>query len=388
MRNCLKIPRMYLPREGFERWSVIACDQFTSDREYWKRVEEYVGDAPSTLNFILPEIYLGEADEERIAAVRENMYGALESDCMVKLNRGLILTERTTRTGTRRGIVAAIDLDAYSSVPGAEAPIRSSEEVVQGRLPPRVAMRRGMPLEFPHAIVFYRDKKEKIVKGLLREELEQVYDFDLCEGGGHLTGKFIPEYIAADVLQAMQGKGDPLFAVADGNHSVAAAKAYWEELKSSLHETELRSHPARFMLVELVNLYDPAVVFYPIHRLLKEVDAQAFCDFFSKEVPCRREGNVLYPKLLAGGAGVAKTDELIERFLRANGGKVDYIHGDRELMRHAQAEDCAGVALQPIAKEDFFPALKGGVNFPKKTFSIGEGKEKRYYLEGREISYD
>ena len=174
MKNCLRIPRILLPREGFEKWAVIACDQFTSDREYWKRVERYVGDAPSTLNFILPEVYLGENDEERIAAIRENMYAALESDGLVKYNRGVIFTERTTREGVRRGIVAALDLEAYSCEPGVSAPIRSSEEVLKGRLPTRVAVRRASPLEFPHALVFYRDKKEKIVKGLLREKHEKL----------------------------------------------------------------------------------------------------------------------------------------------------------------------------------------------------------------------
>ena len=388
MKNCLRIPHVLLPREGFEKWAVIACDQFTSDREYWKRVERYVGDAPSTLNFILPEVYLGEDDEARIEAIRENMYAALESDRLVKFSRGLVFTERTMREGVRRGVVAAFDLEAYSCEPGVSAPVRSSEEVLKDRLPPRVAQRRGAPLEFPHAMVFYRDKKGKVVKGLLREELETLYDFDLMEGGGHITGHFVPEYIAEAYIAEMHGKGDPCFAVADGNHSVAAAKAYWEEVKAGLSEEERRSHPARFMLAEFVNLYDPAVVFHPIHRLVKETDAEAFCDFFSRAVKCRREGNVLFPELPATAETIEQTDALCEKFVRAAGGRIDYIHGARSLARCAQEEGCAGVALSPLEKDEFFPRLKGGVNFPKKAFSVGEGKGKRYYLEGREISYD
>ena len=388
MKNCLRIPRILIPREGFEKWAVIACDQFTSDREYWKRVERTVADAPSTLSFILPEVYLGEEDEERIAAIRENMYAALEGDFLSKLTRGVIFTERTTRTGTRRGIVACIDLEEYSSEEGVAAPIRSSEEVVAERLAPRIAERREAPLEFPHAIVFYRDKKDRAVRALLREELEQLYDFDLMEGGGHLTGWFVPADLAEEILPLLHTKGDPLFAVADGNHSVAAAKAHWEAVRPTLKKEELAHHPARFMLADLVNPYDASVVFYPIHRLMKEVDTEAFCDFFAKNVKCRREGNVLIPALPAGAEGVRKTDELCERFVRANGGKIDYVHGDRELARRASEEGCAGVRLAAMDKDDFFPSLKGGVNLPKKTFSLGEAKEKRYYLEGREISYD
>ena len=388
MKNCLRLPRVLIPREGFEQWAVIACDQFTSDREYWMRVERAVADAPSTFRFILPEIYLGEDDEGRIAAIRENMYAALEGDVLTKLARGAVFCERTTRTGTRRGIVACIDLEAYTSEPGISSPIRASEEVVPARLAARIAERKAAPLEFPHAILFYRDKKDRVVRGLLREELEQLYDFDLMEGGGRLTGRFVPADLAEVVVQLLHAKGEPMFAVADGNHAVAAAKAHWEALRPTLKKEELAHHPARFMLAELVNLYDASVVFYPIHRLMKEVDAEAFCDFFAKNVKCRREGNVLIPALPAGAEGVKRTDELCEKFVRANGGTIDYVHGERELARRAAQEDCAGVQLAAMDKDDFFPALKGGALLPKKTFSLGEAKEKRYYLEGREISYD
>lgn len=316
------------------------------------------------------------------------MYEALESDKLVKLNRGLVFTERTTREGVRRGIVAAFDLEAYSCESGVPAPIRSSEEILKDRLAPRIAQRREAPLEFPHALIFYRDKKEKIVKGLLREELEKLYDFDLMEGGGHITGWFLPEYIAADVVQSMHAKGDPVFAVADGNHSVAAAKAHWEEVKKTLTEAETRAHPARFMLAEFVNLYDPAVVFHPIHRLVKETDAEALIDFVSRSIKCKREGNVLTPALPAQAESIRRIDALLEQFVRASGGTIDYIHGSKTLARLAEEEGCAGVRMPALEKDEFFPALKGGVNLPKKAFSVGDAKSKRYYLEGREISYD
>lgn len=387
MKSCLRIPRILLPREGFETWAVIACDQFTSDREYWKRVERCVGDAPSTLNFILPEIFLDDDGEEYAERARTAMYSALESDVLSKLTRGLVFTERTTRSGIRRGIVVCIDLEAFSAEEGVSAPIRASERVIPDRLALRVAVRQKTPLEFPHTMVFYRDKKDRAVKSLLREELEKLYDFDLMEGGGHLTGWFVPDYIASDVVNMLHTKGDPMFAVADGNHAVAAAKQYWEELKKTLRQEELGSHPARFTLVEMVNICDPAVVFHPIHRLVKDVETEVFCDFVMRNVKCKREGNVI-TGLPAGIEGVRIADELCEKFVRVNGGRIDYIHGAKRLQSCAAEEDCAGILLTAMEKDDFFPALKDGALLPKKAFSLGLSKEKRYYLEGREISYD
>ena len=387
MKSCLRIPRIFIPREGFETWAVIACDQFTSDRAYWERVARTVGDAPSTLRFILPEVYLGEEDESYIAQIHENMYRALEEEQVEKLTRGWILTERTTKAGVRRGIVAAIDLEQYTFEKGVVSPIRSSEEVVPSRLPARVAVRRGAPLEFPHAIIFYRDKRDKVLRRLEEEELEKLYDFDLMEGGGHITGYFIYEELAEEIAAMLQSKNEPSFAIADGNHSVAAAKAYWEEVKKGLTEDEQLSHPARFTLVELENIYDEAVIFHPIHRIVKGVEADALCDFFQKNAKCKREGNLLYPALASGAAAVAQVDTIIEEFVRQNGGTIDYIHGLKELKALAK-EDSVGIVLKALDKDDFFDCLKGGKNFPKKTFSLGEGSEKRYYLEGREISYD
>ncbi len=387
MRSCIRIPRILLPREGFENWAVIACDQFTSDRAYWQRVEERVGTAPSTLRFILPEVYLGEDDEARIHEIHENMYAALESTVMEKLLRGAILTVRSTPAGTRRGVIAALDLEEYTYEWGVKSPIRASEAVVPARLPARVAVRRGAPLEFPHAMVFFKDRKDKLLKELMHEDLELLYDFELMEGGGRVRGYFLPEGLAESVVKDMHSRFSPSFAVADGNHSVAAAKAYWEEIKAGLSEKEQKNHPARFTLVELVNLYDASILFHPIHRLVKEVETEAFCDYFMRSVKCRREGNVLIPALPAGAEGVQRTDELCEAFIKQNGGSVDYIHGEKELAALA-GEDRVGIRLSPLDKDDFFRVLAGGKTLPKKTFSLGEAREKRYYLEGREISYD
>ena len=388
MKHCIRIPRILLPRKDERHWAVIACDQYTSDRAYWENVAREVGDRPSALHFILPEVYLGEEDEERISAIHEAMYAAQIDDVMYKLDRGAVLTARTVSGGVRYGLIAALDLEDYTYEEGARSLIRSSERVLPERLPARIALRRGAVLEFPHAMVFYKDKRSRIVRSLLNEDLERLYGFDLMAGGGRLEGWFVPDYLAEGAVQQMYTLGEPCFAVADGNHSVAAAKAYWEEIKPALSERERLTHPARFFLAELVNLYDPSIVFHPIHRLVTGVDPAAFCDFFSREIKCAREGNVLIPALRGGRDAVERTDALIARFLQANTGSVDYIHGDAQLRALAEREGSAGVLLRAMDKDDFFSQIKGGKNLPKKTFSVGEGSEKRYYLEGREISYD
>ena len=386
MKNCFRIPRVLLPRKGFRKWAVIACDQFTSDRGYWERVAREVGDAPSAFHMILPEVYLGEDDEERIENIHESMRFALEEGWMHKAARGLVLVECTTKAGVRKGLLACIDLEEYSYEEGASSLIRATEEVVPSRLPPRVAVRRGALVEFPHAIVFYRDKKDKLMRALEKEDLEKLYDFDLMEHGGHLTGWFLPEDISIDALHMLSGLASPCFAVADGNHSVAAAKAYWEEVREKLPERERRNHPARFTLVEMVNVFDEAIAFHPIHRLVKETDAEAFCSYFAGKVPCTRQGRTLYPKIASAPECVSRTDEAIAEYLKHNEGKVDYVHGDEFLKD--PGEDCAAIAMPELDREEIFTTLKKGKRFPRKTFSIGEAEDKRYYLEGREISYD
>lgn len=386
MKSCLRIPRLLLPRKEAdpEAWSVAACDSF--DRAYWERVARNVGDAPSTLRFILPEAVSDGEDGECIKAIHENMYAALETDALEKFVRGFLLTVRETTAGTRRGIVAAIDLEQYTTGRGEMSPIRPAEEPDAARVSARLKARRGAPLEFAEAIVFYRDKRDKAIKGLKKEELDLLYDFELMEGGGHIAGYFIPEYIAQDLIFDLHMRGDPCFAVAEGNDAVAAAKAHWDEVKLGLSLDERKNHPARFCLVELVNLLDDAVELCPVHRLVKDVEKEAFCDYFMRAVKCKRKGSVLYPAL-SGIEAVTKTDELIENFLRANTGSVDYICGEEKLIGLAEGEDCVGIALKALDKDDFFAHLKGGV-LPKRAFSVGEEKDKRYYLEGREISYD
>lgn len=388
MKNCIRIPRILLPRTEERYWSVVACDENPSDRAFWEQLSAEVGDRPSTLRFVLPEAYLGEEDEERMQEIFLSMRNAMCDEWMYKLDRGMILVERTCRSGVRRGILTCIDLEDYAYESGVNATVRSSQAVDKASLAVRTAIRRGATLEFPHALVCYKDKKDKIMRELMEEELEQLYDFDLLSGGGRLTGYFIPEYIAEDVANELHTRTQPCFAVADGNCSLAAAKTYWEELKGTLSERERRTHPARFALVEFVNLYDSAVTFHPVHRLIKGVDVAAFCDYFTKKVKCKRKENVLMPALAGGRVAVEKTDEIIRQYLHANAGTVEYVLGEERLRELSQREDCVGIFLAAMEKEDLFAQLKGAKNLPKKTFSVGEATEKRYYMEGREISYD
>lgn len=382
MKSCLHVPRMFLPKSPETRWSVLA-DRFSSDRDYWARVEKAVGEAPSALRLILPEVYFGEDDEARIQEIRATMFRALEEEWIVKLNRGFILTERTLKTGVRRGIVAAIDLEAVSFERGESAPIRPAEEIAPDKVAVYRALRQKTPLELPHAVAFYRDKKNKVIDGLLRENLEEVYDFALIEGGGNLKGYFIPDYIACDVARMLHTRGEPNFVLAEGSDFVAAAKAHWEELKPSLTPEERFGHPARFTLVELVNLCDSAVTLHAVHRLVTEVDAEALCDFLPRRIKCRREGNLLYPN-----AGAGEINAVLKEFIRANTGKIDYIYSEKTLREKAEREDGVGIAMKALDKEDLFDLLKGGKCLPRGSISIGGDAEARYCTESREISYD
>lgn len=372
-----------MPRGGVEQWAVPAPDRHPLDMAFWGRVAQTVGDAPSCLRFFVPDGLAGE-DDLPLREMHENMYRALEEEKLERIGRGFVLTERSTKRGVRYGIVAAVDLEAYTHVRGESSEIRPAQGTDPAVVSLRLAERRGAPLEFPHTVLFYRDKRNKLVKGLLQEDLEPLYDFDLMEGGGHLKGYYIDEDLAYFVADMLPSRSEPCLLAADGVEVLTAAKCFWEELKPILKAQELRSHPARFALVELVNLYSEAVELQPVHRLVHDVEAEALCDYFSRQVKCVRKGNLLYPSLSAAKA-VAKTDAALAAFLRANGGKIEYVcsFDGRELL-----SDEVGIVLPAIEKEDLFPAMKDGKLLPAHTFLACKDSDARYCLEGREISYD
>lgn len=391
------IPNILLPAvRDLSAWAVIACDQYTSDGEYWRNLKAFVGDKPSTLNLIYPEIYLDHDRESRIARINENMRSYITRGYF-KPYTGLILVERTTESGTRTGIMLSIDLEDYSFENGAHSLIRSTEATIAERIPPRVEIRRNAPIELPHIMLLYDDREGKVLSSVSRGRT--LYDFDLNMGGGHIKGTAVnnPEevitnlYSLADISECKRKYGveeSILFLVGDGNHSLAAAKACWDELKATLPESEREDHPARYALVEVVNLYDEALAFEPINRFVKTDKP----DLFIKNLNLGGDGKVV---AVVGGLrgavhfpedireGIRALDDYIAQFIAQNGGSVDYVHGTEESMALSSEGVC--ILLPAMAKSDLFRLVTEGGNLPRKTFSMGEANEKRYYLEAKII---
>lgn len=395
--STINIPSMYLPAvRDLSAWAVVACDQFTSDGEYWRNLQAFVGDKPSTLNLIYPEIYLNHDPEERIRRINEKMYSYLNGGVFKRAD-GLILVERTTQSGTRTGIMLSIDLEDYSFLKGSSALIRSTEATIMERIPPRVKIRENAPIELPHIMLLYDDREGAVLSSVVRGQT--VYDFDLNMGGGHVAGTLVsnPEevleklYSLADTEGCMRRYGREerlLFLVGDGNHSLAAAKTCWDNLKENLTEEERLSHPARYALVEVVNLHDPALKFEPIHRFVRT----DYPDMFMKNLSLGGEGRAVIAVHGRRGAihfpadipeGIRALDEYIASFISQYGGSVDYIHGDDELK--ALSREGVGIMLPAISKDDLFRYVIEGGNLPRKTFSMGDGNEKRYYIEAKAI---
>lgn len=388
-RNTISVPQILLPcGADMYSWAVNACDQFTSDLSYWQEVERIAQGKPSAYHIIFPEIYLKDNPEARIAAINSQMYRYLESGIFSEFN-GFVLVERTTESGTRTGIVLAIDLEQYSFRQEDKALIRSTEATVLDRLPPRVHIRSGAPLELPHIMLLYDDKSRSVLNSVRRGE--ELYNFDLNMGGGHVKGTLVsdPQTVIDAFYSLAEGMSDKmLFAVGDGNHSLAAAKLCWENIKNKLSPEQAKTHPARYALCEAVNIYDPALAFRPIHRFIKTDNPHEFVGGWnisgekSAEVVVNGiKTAVSFPSDIP--CGIRLVDEYISDFIKKYGGTVDYIHGDEELTE--LTADGAGVLLPSVEKDDFFRLIKAGGNLPKKTFSMGEGNEKRYYIEAKRI---
>lgn len=276
--NTVKIPEILLPANAdMHKWAVNACDQYTSDYEYWREVENLTVGSPSAFNLIFPEIYLKDQPEKRISRINETMRAYLSGGVFKKICGGFILVERTTPSGTRTGIVLSVDLEDYSYEAGAKTLIRSTEATILERIPPRVEIRKNAPVELPHAMLLYDDPQNTVLKAVSRGEV--LYDFRLMQNGGRVKGTFITnaEEVTSALYALLDGRREKLlFAVGDGNHSLATAKTCWENLKASLSEKERENHPARYALVEVVNEYDPALNFQPIHRFVKTDKADLF----------------------------------------------------------------------------------------------------------------
>lgn len=387
----IEIPEILLPAVGvdMQKWAVNACDQFTSDGGYWREVERLTAGSPSAYNLIFPEIYLKDDPEKRIKNINRCMREYLEGGVFREIKGGFILVERTTPSGTRRGIVLSVDLEAYSYKRGEKAAIRSTEATVEERIPPRVEIRRDAPVELPHVMLLYNDPQNTAL-GLV-ERGEILYDSDLNMDGGHVKGTYIKNSEEVkNCLLSLKDKSGLLFLVGDGNHSLATAKTCWDNIKITLSEEEKRYHPARFALCEVVNIYDGALKFEPIHRLVKGVDARKFLSGLKTEgkntayavIEGKKEKIPFHGNI---PEGIKSLDKYVAEYICAFGGEVDYIHGEKELVNLTKSEGYAGILLPAIPKDNFFGLVSEGGNLPRKTFSMGEGNEKRYYIEAKKI---
>ncbi|MBR3927369.1 MAG: DUF1015 domain-containing protein [Clostridia bacterium] len=401
---------IYLPAAHIDlnKWAVVACDQFTSQIEYWQEVEKEVGDAPSTLRMILPEIYLNEASAN-IPGIHASMRRYLKSGVLEKkVENGFVLTERTTESGVRLGLIAAIDLNAYDYTPGAKPLIRATEGTIVERIPVRVRIREGALLESPHVMVLIDDAGKTVIEKAYErvKDTAPLYDTPLMLNGGRLRGWAIEKTEElkriASALQALNAKANGfLYAVGDGNHSLATAKACWTRLHAKLSPEEQETHPARYALTEIVNLHSDALIFEPIHRALFHADYEDLVNKFAAYAEGRgfalSEGDDV--RFVAGGKEtgvsikgaegvlpVAILQPFLDDYIKANKNvEIDYIHGEDAVKSLAENGDTTGILLKSIDKKSLFPSIASEGVLPRKTFSMGEAWEKRYYMECRRI---
>jgi len=401
---------IYLPEAGTDlsKWAVIACDQYTSQPEYWASVEKTVGDNRSALNLVLPEVYLADA-EDRTKKINETMKQYLADSTLQKtVENGFVYIERTVGTGVRQGLLGAVDLEEYDYNAGSKSKVRATEGTVLSRIPPRVKIRENAALELPHVLMLINDSGKNIIEPLAAQKnsLRKLYSFDLMQGGGHIEGYAVEgkeaEKLREKLAQAEAESGEIFLAAGDGNHSLATAKSCWEKIKETLSEEEIKTHPARFSLVELVNLHSPAMQFEPIHRVLfgiKEDIVEAFERYLELNGMSLMEGNEITFTFANGGEEefaidgrgkllpLAVLQKWLDKYVAKNKYlSIDYIHGRENLDKIVNEKNAVGILLQPIDKNSLFPAIKAGGVLPRKTFSIGEADEKRFYLEARRIT--
>ncbi|NLW79842.1 MAG: DUF1015 domain-containing protein [Ruminococcaceae bacterium] len=414
-----------LPGEetDLSRWAVLACDQFTSQPDYWQKADTLVADAPSTLRITLPEVYLEEPDiDGRIAAIHLAM-ADYRAGVLSRQVPGFVYLERQTSTGVRQGLVGCVDLEAYSYQPDTAPRIRPSEGTLVERIPPRLAVRRGAVLESPHILMLIDDPDARVIEplGSMKDQLTMLYDTQLMLGGGRLQGWAVqgePEIFAvqaaiaaledAERFRSCYGVGEDetpfALAVGDGNHSLATAKAAWEEMKPGLDEKMRKAHPARYCLVELINVQSPAVDIEPIHRVVFGAgdDIKTFAEKFAEEAGGKivpdGQGEQAFTVLRAGRESTVSllnpwrplaagaVDAILDSYLQSHpGARVDYVHGEDAVRQLVAGQDAVGILLPTLKKSDLFRGVALGGVLPRKTFSMGHATDKRYYMECRAI---
>lgn len=379
------------------KWSVVACDQYTSQPEYWEKVQELVGDCPSTLNLVYPEAFLSQGDG-RIDSINKTMESYCKQGIFNTYENCLIYTERTLSGGrVRKGIVGAVDLEEYDFNKGAKSAIRATEGTVLERIPPRVKIRENAPLELPHVMLLIDDSEKSLIENVKKGE--KVYDCELMADGGHLCGWLVEncdEFMAQlDVFSEKAADG-LVFAVGDGNHSLATAKTCWENLKPTLSDAEKETHPARFCLVEIENIHDDVLEFEPIHRVVFGIeDEDAFINRLTEKLGCSEENNGGQEIVLVKGENM-KTLYMnntssplavgtLQKYLDTLSFEVDYIHGADVVKSLSAKAGAVGLLLPKPEKSSLFETVIKDGALPRKTFSMGEANEKRFYMEAKAI---
>lgn len=404
-----------LPKtDSYEKWSVIACDQFTSEPQYWEQTRREIGNDKSALDLILPEAFLSDDNSKKISSIHDSMNRYLSEDFFHVIENSFIYVERTLLNGDiRPGLIGVIDLEDYSYEKGAETRIRPTEKTVVERIPPRKMVRENAPIEMPHIILFYNDEEDRFTSYIQRQKasLREVYDFDLLMGGGHISGWAVQGDAAkkiSELFSTYQNSVEDkcsksqlspmMLAVGDGNHSLATAKACWEDLKKQLPKEKLDNHPSRYAMVEIENIYDKSLKFEPIHRIVQKTNTENLITHLNNTVCCENgypihwyshnSSGCLYLNIKDGELPLAVFQDALDKWLSDNPGDVDYIHGEQSLLRLAEQKDAVGFLMPEIDKSQFFMDIMQAGVLPRKTFSLGHAEEKRYYLEVRKILCD
>ena len=398
------------------RWSVVACDQFTSEKAYWERAKALVGDSPSTLNLILPEAYLSET-AARVPKINETMHTYL-ADVLCAHPNSMIYLERTQSDGTiRRGIIGKVDLEMYDYHKGSQSAIRATEGTVLERIPPRVAIRRNAVLELPHVMLLIDDPKRTVIEPIAAraKTLTTAYAFDLMLDGGHVCGRWLSKtdqkeiesaltaLVSPDQLAERYGDGTLaplLFAVGDGNHSLASAKEAYNEVKAQIGEEAAMSHPSRYALVEIVNLHDDALTFQPIYRVVFGVEPKsllselaAYAKSLDGSMPAQSveiigqeiNDTITFAHPLKQ-LTVGTLQDFLDGYIKAHPeAEVDYIHGEGSVRALCDRPDAVGFLFDGMGKDQLFRTVIYDGALPRKTFSMGHAEDKRYYLEARVI---
>ncbi len=390
MQKYLTPANIMLPKKDFHKWSVIACDQYTSEPEYWAETERQTGDGPSALNIVLPEVYLQGDNSARIAKINDNMKAYVKNGVFETFDDTLVLTVRTLKDGkVRTGIVGLIDLEDYSYEKGADTLTRATEATVVERIPPRVKIRKDATLEIPHVMLLINDPERTVIEPLASnaEDFQKLYDFTLMQNAGEIKGYKIPDCKVEEVNRKLDGlktaNNGLLYAVGDGNHSLATARECYKNHGGS-----------RYALVEVVNIHDNSLEFEPIYRTVFGVDPEMVINEFVNamggeykgedchEYTCVFGGNKKKIKVKAKSK-LAVAD--LQNFLDSYGAEVDYIHGIENTEKIAKRENTVGFIFSGMEKADLFPAVAQDGSLPRKTFSMGCADDKRFYLEAREI---